>query len=77
MADEQGQKTENKGTGLLGIIIRFIIAAIVLLITSYLVPGFDRMTFGTALVAAIVISLLDYAINRLFKFDSPCILTNS
>ena len=52
----------------LGIIVRFV-AAIVLMITS-LITHFSNMGFGTALLAAIVIAVIDYLIQKLFKIDA-------
>ena len=54
----------------LGIIVRFVVAAIVLMITSLITPGFSNMGFGTALLAAIVIAVIDYLIQKLFKIDA-------
>lgn len=45
---------------ILGAVLRFIVAAIVLMLIGYLVPGFSRLTFGEALVVALVISALSY-----------------
>jgi len=61
---------ERKPSNWIGYIIRFIVAAIVLMVTAYLVPGFSEMGFGTALLAALVISLLDWAISRVFGLDA-------
>jgi len=33
-------------------------------------PGFSNMGFGTALLAAIVIAVIDYVIQKLFKMDA-------
>lgn len=62
--------SEEKRVSFLGIIIRFIAAAIVLSLTSFIVPGFFIAGFGTAILAAIVIALLDYLFTALFKFDA-------
>lgn len=80
MADEF-QKVENEnqngefnqdrqGRSWIGMIIRFIVAAIVLMITSFLTPGFEDLGFGNALLAAIVIAIMDWLIQRLFKIDA-------
>lgn len=66
-----GQKRRSAGTGLIGFIIRFVVAAIVLMATAYFVPGFRmRGGFTTALVAALVIAAADFFIEKLFKFDA-------
>ena len=46
-------------------IVRFVVSALVLMVVGYLVPGFSRLTFGTALLAAIVIALLGYIIEAI------------
>ncbi len=60
----------KSGTSWIGLIIRFIVAAIVLMITAYLTPGFKSMNFGTALLAALIISALDYLIQKIFRIDA-------
>ncbi|MBE3100824.1 MAG: phage holin family protein [Firmicutes bacterium] len=65
--DDEGK---NKGRGWIGAIVRFIVAAIVLMVTAFLTPGFSRMGFGTALLAALVIAAMDYVIQKLFKVDA-------
>jgi uncharacterized membrane protein YvlD (DUF360 family) len=36
------------------------------MLVGYLVPGFSRLTFGTAIIAAIVIAVLGWIAERLF-----------
>ena len=60
----------STGGGVIGFIIRFVVAAIVLLVTSWLVPGFSIRGFWTALIAALIISAVDYLIGRIFNFDA-------
>jgi putative membrane protein len=50
----------------LGTIVRFIVSALVLMFVGFLVPGFGVMGFWSALMAAIVIALLGWAIEALF-----------
>jgi len=47
-------------------VIRFIVAAIVLMFVGFLVPGFAVNNFWTAIVAAVVIALLGWGIEALF-----------
>ena len=63
---------EDKGGEIswLGIIVRFIVAAIVLMVTSLVTPGFRNMTFGTAIIAALVIAAVDYLVQKIVKFDA-------
>ncbi|KUO73609.1 MAG: hypothetical protein APF77_15430 [Clostridia bacterium BRH_c25] len=66
-----GQQRKSTGTGLIGFIIRFAVAAIVLMVTAYFVPGFRmRGGFTTALIGALVIAAADFLIEKLFKFDA-------
>jgi putative membrane protein len=65
--DDEGQ---GKKTGWIGFIIRFVVSAIVLMVTAFLTPGFKNMGFGTALLAALVIAALDYIVQKLFKIDA-------
>ena len=46
-------------------IVRFVVSAFVLMVVGYVVPGFSSITFGTALMAAIVIALLGYIIEAI------------
>ncbi|MCY0877775.1 MAG: phage holin family protein [Firmicutes bacterium] len=55
-----------------GAIVRFIVAAIVLMLLGYIVPGFSHLTFWSALLAALVIALVGYIIEAMFgKAVSP------
>ncbi|MHB1394516.1 MAG: phage holin family protein [Clostridia bacterium] len=66
-----GQQRRTTGTGVLGFVIRFAVAAIVLMVTAYFVPGFRmRGGFTTALIGALVIAAADFLIEKLFKFDA-------
>ncbi|MFM1652006.1 phage holin family protein [Brevibacillus sp. B_LB10_24] len=47
-------------------VIRFIVAAIVLMFVGFLVPGFSINSFWTAILAAIVIALIGWAIEAMF-----------
>lgn len=51
---------------IIGTIVRFIVSALVLMFVGFLVPGFGVMNFWTALMAAVVIALLGWAIEALF-----------
>lgn len=47
-------------------VIRFIVAAIVLMIVGFLVPGFTVNSFWTALFAAVVIAAIGWIIEAMF-----------
>jgi hypothetical protein len=65
------QQKRSTGSGLIGFIIRFVVAAIVLMVTAYFVPGFKMSGgFMTALIGALVIAAADFLIEKLFKFDA-------
>jgi putative membrane protein len=59
------------GSGFIGFAIRFVVAALVLWVTSYLVSGFNiRGGIVSMLIAAFVISAADYLVEKLFKIDA-------
>lgn len=52
--------------GWLAHIIRFIVAAIVLMVVSYITPGFTRLSFWHALLAAVLIAAIGFGLETLF-----------
>lgn len=50
----------------LGLVVRFLVSAIVLMIVGYLVPGFSVFGFGNAILAALAIAVIGWVIERLF-----------
>lgn len=56
--------------GILTLLLRVIINAIVLLVVSYFVPGFFVSGIWAAIIAAVVIGILDYLIEAIFKIDA-------
>lgn len=50
----------------LGHVVRFIIAAIVLMVVSWIVPGFAVGGFWSALMLALVIALLGWIVEGIF-----------
>ena len=50
---------------MLGTLIRFLVSAIVLLVVSWLIPGFSVAGFTGAVIAAIVIALLGWVVEKL------------
>lgn len=63
------EKVESRNS-IVGIVVRFVINAIVLMIVSFFVPGFTVHGFWAAVLAAIVIALLDYVVQSVFKIDA-------
>ncbi|GGH13909.1 phage holin family protein [Paenibacillus segetis] len=56
----------------LGHVVRFIVSALVLIVVGWLVPQFSIGGFGSALLLALVIALLGWAIEGIFgKGVSP------
>ena len=51
---------------MLGLIVRLVVSAAVLMLVSWLLPGFATLTFLHALVAAVVIALLGFVAESLF-----------
>lgn len=50
---------------MLGLIIRFVVSAIVLMVVSFLLPGFATLRFFQALLAAVVIAVLGFIVESL------------
>lgn len=69
LADNNAVRNERK-TSWGGLIIRFIIAAIVLMVTAFFTPGFAIANFWTALIQAVVIVGLDYIIHAITGIDA-------
>ena len=51
---------------MLGLIVRFIVSAIVLMVVGFMLPGFATLKFWQALIAAVVISVLGFGVESLF-----------
>ncbi|MBP3285018.1 MAG: phage holin family protein [Clostridia bacterium] len=53
-----------------GIIIRLIASAVVLAITAFLIPGFSISSVGSLIVAAIVLTIMDYLFVKLLGIEA-------
>ncbi|MEW6309073.1 MAG: phage holin family protein [Bacillota bacterium] len=51
---------------MLGLIVRFIISALVLLVLGFILPGFDIAGFGNAILAAIAIAVIGWLLAQVF-----------
>jgi putative membrane protein len=51
-------------------IVRFVVAALVLMFIGYIVPGFSAISFGTALLSALVIAGLSYLVDLFVGKDA-------
>ncbi len=65
-----GDTREERRPGLLSLLVRVIVNAIVLLVVSFFVPGFFVSGIWAAILAAVVIALIDYLVEALFKVDA-------
>lgn len=65
-ADEERQKNATIG----GWIIRFIATAIILAVTSVLTPGFSITGLWSFVLAAVVITLIDYLVEKFMGVDA-------
>lgn len=73
MADEDrgtgGGASQMVGQGWVAHIVRFVVAAIVLMVVSYITPGFTRLSFWYALLAAVLIAAIGFGLESLFGRD--------
>ncbi len=68
MANNSRSSTNSMTIG--GVIVRFITSAIVLAITAFFTPGFEIASFWTLIVAAVVLSILDYLANAVIGVNA-------
>lgn len=64
------ERRERQSSSILGFILRIIVNSIVLLVVSYFVPGFTIRGWWPAILAALVIAVLDFAVSAIFKKDA-------
>jgi uncharacterized membrane protein YvlD (DUF360 family) len=62
------ERTERLGFG--GFISRIVVSAIILGITAFFTPGFAISGLWSLLLAAVVLSVLDFAISRVANVDA-------
>lgn len=65
-----GEKETHSGNSFVGWIIRLVLFAVVLGITSYLTPGFSIRGFWTFVIASVVITVLDYIVEAVMGVDA-------
>jgi len=53
-------------SSIIGLVVRFVVSALVLMLVSFLLPGFALLTFGQAIIAAVVIAVLGFVVERIF-----------
>ena len=67
--EQYTQETEGRST--FGAIVgRLIASAVVLAITAFFTPGFTIENIWALAIAAVVLTLIDYGISKLFKTDA-------
>lgn len=59
------REKSNSSMSVSGLITRFITSAIILAITAFFTPGFEISSFWSLIVAAIVLTLIDYLVNTI------------
>lgn len=69
MAYDNGEKGKNNGS-ILRWIGRFILVAIILMVTSFVTPGFTIYGMWSFIIAAVVISGLDYFVELFMGVDA-------
>ncbi len=70
MSEERRDNRTANSNGWISFIIRFIVSAIVISVAAFLTPGFTISGMVNVLIAAAIISLIDYLILRIAKFDT-------
>ena len=72
MDNQQKQNTKTVSTdwSVAGIVIRLIASAVVLAITAFLTPGFAISGIGTLIVAAIILTIMDYLFVKLLGIEA-------
>ena len=72
MDNQQKQNSKSVSTdwNVSGIVIRLIASAVVLAITAFLTPGFAISGIGPLIVAAVVLTVLDYLFVKLLGIDA-------
>ncbi|WP_186428833.1 phage holin family protein [Clostridium sp. BSD9I1] len=69
MADEE-RRREDTRSGAGSIIVRLIVTAIILAIASFLTPGFSIVGLWSYIIAAVVITLIDWGVERAMGVDA-------
>ena len=62
MSEARGTNTKTGTSTVWQIVGRLVVATIVLAVTAFFTPGFSINNFGTLIIAAVVLSIIDYLI---------------
>lgn len=63
--ERERNNSNSSSMSFTGVITRFITSAIVLAVTAFFTPGFEIASFWTLIVAAVVLTLIDYLVNTI------------
>lgn len=70
MSEERNDNRTQQADSWVGLILRLILSAIVIAIAAFLTPGFSINSIWAVLLAAIIISVVDYLIQRMTDFQA-------
>ncbi|MFZ5968053.1 MAG: phage holin family protein [Bacillota bacterium] len=70
MAKKEERREEGKQLGIGGLFVRIVVSMIVLAVAAFFVPNFSIIGFVPLLLAAVVIGVIDYLIERFTGFDA-------
>ncbi|GAA0717322.1 phage holin family protein [Clostridium malenominatum] len=68
--DDKNARRESTGGGIMSYIIRLVLTAIVLAITSFFTPGFSIVGLWPMLLAAVIITAIDALIENFMGVDA-------
>ncbi len=70
MSEERRNTRVNSSKSWVSLILRFFLSAIVIAVAAFLTPGFSIGGIWSIFIAAAVITVMDYLINRVAKLDA-------
>ncbi len=70
MSEERNDNRTQQADSWVGLILRLILSAIVIAIAAFLTPGFSINSIWAVLLAAVIISVVDYLIQRMTDFQA-------
>jgi len=70
MSEERNNNRTKQSSGWASLVLRVILSAIVLSVAAFLTPGFTIRGIWAVLLAAVVISVVDYLIQRMTGLDA-------
>lgn len=70
MSEERNDNRTQQADSWVGLILRLILSAIVIAIAAFLTPGFSISSIWAVLLAAIIITVVDYLIQRMTDFQA-------